>query len=247
MPDKYEPVLVSVQDGVMRIQINRPEDKNRIDRFACSAISEALHAANGDPEIRVILFEGNREHFCTGGRVDAKGAQDEQDKYIASIVDMQQAMAAVTVPIVAAVEGDCTAGGHIFVGGADIAIASEKARFGFPEILRGGFPMMVMVSVIDHFPPKKLLKAFYTGKAFSAREVERFDLLTSVATDEEFWPTVNQMLDEIREKPRELMQIGRKAFYAMQGMDFEQRVAYGKHALVDVLKAQAKYQKDADS
>lgn len=243
---KEAPVLVDIKDHVMTIKINRPEDKNRIDRYTCDSISEALKSVDSNPEVNVVVITGNHDYFCTGGRVDATGAQDEQDKYIQAVADMQKALNHVAVPLIAAVEGDCTAGGHNIVIQSDIAVGRKGTVYGFPEVKRGGFPMFSMLNVIDTIPKKQLLYACYTGEAYTAEKAVEYGILTCAVEEEEFWPTVNSIVDQIKTKPRDLISIGRSAYYAMAPMDDKERNTYAKAALVDVLEAQSRYQKEAD-
>ncbi|MDD3251707.1 MAG: enoyl-CoA hydratase/isomerase family protein [Lachnospiraceae bacterium] len=239
-------ILVEIKDHVMTITINRPEDKNRIDRYTCDEISKALGTVNQNPDINVVVITGNHDYFCTGGRVDATAGQDEQDKYIKAVADMQKALRGVAVPLIAAVEGDCTAGGHNIVIQSDIAIGRKGTIYGFPEVKRGGFPMFSMLNVIDTIPKKKLLYACYTGETYTAEDAVEYGVLTYAVEEEEFWPTVLEVVDQIKTKPRDLISIGRSAYYAMNSMDDEERNRYAKGALVDVLEAQSRYQKEAD-
>lgn len=230
----------------MTITINRPEDKNRLDRHACDGITSALISANGNQDIHVVVVTGNHDFFCTGGRVDATGAQDEQEKYIQATADLQKALSTMQIPLIAAVEGNCTAGGHNLVIQADIAVGRKGTQYGFPEVKRGGFPMYSMLNVIDTIGKKQLLYACYTGEPYSAEDAVNYGLLTCAVEDEAFWPTVNRIVDAVKDKPRDLISIGRKAYYAMKPMNDAERNIYAKKALVDVLEAQSRYQKEAD-
>lgn len=240
------PLLVEIDDHVMTLRINRPHDKNKMDRHCADALAAAFRRADADPEIRVVVITGDRDYFSTGGRVDTRASKEEQDEYVRATAESQQAAEALTKPMVAVVEGDCTAGGHNLVIQSDIAIARRGVSFGFPEINRGGFPMFSMLNVMDTIPGKKLLHAMYTGEPYSAEEAERFGLLSMVVDDKDFWPTVNAVVGKLKSNPPDLMQVGRKAYYAMMPMNAEERKAYAKAALVDVLAIQSRYQKEAE-
>ena len=64
--------------------------------------------------------------------------------------------------------------------------------------------------------------------------------------EEQFWPTVNAIVEQIKTKPRDLISIGRSAYYSMSPMNEEERNRYAEAALVNVLEAQSRYQKEAD-
>ena len=91
--------------------------------------------------------------------------------------DSNTAWANFNKPLIAAVEGNCFAGGHSIVAKADIAVARKGVLFGFPEILRGAFPIMVQVPLVNLIPKKKFLAQLFTGDNITAEEAERCNLL----------------------------------------------------------------------
>ena len=129
---------------------------------------------------------------------------------------------------------------------ADIAIGRNGTKYGFPEVKRGGFPMFSMLNVIDTIPKKKLLYACYTGETYTASEAVDYGILTCAVDDKDFWPTVHRVVDQIKSKPRDLISIGRSAYYAMTPMDDEARNTYARAALPNVLKVQSRYQREAE-
>ena len=237
-----KPVEVTVKDHVMQIHLNRPEDENRINREAMQMIGQALERADQEADIRIVVLRGNKQHFCSGGRVDAGSSKEEKDRYSQAIRDMQRKLMEIRTPVIAAVEGDCVAGGNDLLASSDIAIARKGVKFGFPEILHGGFPVMVMINTIDVIPKKRLLPAFYGGELFGTEEAMAYGLITCVAEEEAFEETLQYYLDMILSKPALQIQMGRKAYYRMCPMDYEARVAYGTETLEAVLKEQARYE-----
>lgn len=236
-------VNVTVREGVMYIQLNRPEDENRINREAIELIGAALERADTDETVKVVVLRGNKEYFCSGGRVDPGCSQEEKDKYAQAIRNMQQKLMEIKAPVIAAVEGDCVAGGNDLLASADIAVAKKGVRFGFPEILHGGFPVMVMINTIDVIPKKRLLPAFYGGELFGTEEALAYGLITCVAEEEKFEDTLKHYIDMIVSKPARQIRLGRQAYYHMVPMNYEERVAYGSETLGNVLKEQAQYGK----
>ena len=241
--EKEKPVNVDVRDGVMYVQLNRPEDENRINREAIELIGAALERADTDEVVKVVVLKGNKEHFCSGGRVDPGCSQEEKDKYAQAIRNMQQKLMEIKAPVIAAVEGNCVAGGNDLLASADIAVAKKGVRFGFPEILHGGFPVMVMINTIDVIPKKRLLPAFYSGELFGTDEALAYGLITCVAEEEKFEDTLKYYIDMILSKPAQQIKMGRQAYYHMVPMNYEERVDYGSETLGNVLKEQEKYGK----
>lgn len=231
--------IVTVENGVMTVRLNRPEDANRITTQSMQAIIAAVHQADEDPAVRSIVLCGDKQNFCCGGRVDPAATKAEKDAYSAAIIEMQEALRGSRVPILAAVEGDCLAGGNDLLACSDIAIARKGVHFGFPEITYGAFPVMVMVNTVDVIPQKRLLPYFYTGDLFDADTALSFGMLTEVVEEEDFWPTVQRYTRRLAESPAQALAIGRRAYLGMCPLSPKERVAYGNQVLREVWKEQA--------
>lgn len=237
-------VQISVENHIMTIKLNNPEDKNRCDRFMYIDIANAVDEAENNDDVRVIIFTGDRNNFSTGGRIDATGSDDEKRLYIESLGVYGDAWNRLTKPLIAAIEGDCLAGGFSDASRADIAVARKGVKFGLPEIRRGGFPCMVQIPIIDVIPKKKMLPMLYTGELFEAEEAEKCGLITCVADDEEFWPTVMRYAETIASMPQDLIQVGRETYYGFKSRKESERTEYGQQQLAKILELQSKYQRE---
>lgn len=237
--ENQTPCIVSVNDQVMTLKLNRPEDGNRITTKSMNLISEAIDSANLDPDIKCILITGDKNNFCCGGRFDPNCTQEEKDAYTTAISTMQEKLLNAKAPVIAAVEGNCIAGGNDLLACADIAIAREGVKFGFPEITYGGFPVMVMINIMDLIPKKKLLPYFYTGELFEAKEASEYGMVTAVASDENFWPAVQKYIDALKIQPLATLSIGRRAYLGMLPLTIEERRTFGTEILQSVRKEQA--------
>lgn len=212
-----KPILHTIDDdGVMRIVINRPAEQNGLNWEANEMLADCYREALDNPDIRVIVLTGNREYFHTGGRVNAKD-EAEQKRYADSIERMQQLQDALTIPVICAVSGDCLKGGMAVLADADLAIARQGVRFGFPEVRMGGVPMVVMASTIS-MPKKMALEAYYSSEYFSAEDALRMGLVNCVVSDDEFEDTVSRYVKMITDKPRALIEMTREAYYTMSEM-----------------------------
>lgn len=237
--DKQKACIVTSDQGVMTIRLNRPEDANRINTQAMQIITSAIETADSDPDIKCILLTGDHNNFCCGGRIDPASSPEEKDAYSAAIRNMQQRLMHASVPLIAAIEGNCTAGGNDLLACADIAVAREGVSFGFPEITYGAFPIMVMINTIDLIPKKRLLPYFYTGELFDARTALSYGMLTEVTDEEHFWPTVNRYVSAILKQSPRTLSVGRQTYLSMLPASYDERVALGQKALQQIWKEQA--------
>lgn len=126
-------VMVSVEtaDGVSVLTLNRPEAMNALSLDLRAALAEALRAAEADADVRVVVLTGaGRRAFCAG--LDLKEFRGEVRPIGGAVptgADPVQALAAVTKPVIAAVNGVAITGGFELVLACDVIIASENARF----------------------------------------------------------------------------------------------------------------------
>ena len=142
-----DPVLTTVEDGVLRIVLNRPGRRNSLDAAAASAVVAALEAAATDDALRVIVLAGAGEHFCSGADWVASNAAGERPRTgsLQRRTPLQahrivQLLLEIQLPVVCVVRGWAVGLGFQLALAADFAIASEGARFWEPFIDRGFSP-----------------------------------------------------------------------------------------------------------
>ena len=142
-------ILYSVEAGIARLTLNRPEKRNALNPELLAALSEYLVSAARDPSVRVVLINGAGVDFCSGAdlgefaRASEAGVLDHLSK-ARQIADLFLQMRRHPRPIVAAVRGRALAGGFGLATACDLVLASESARFGYPEVNIGFVPAMVM-------------------------------------------------------------------------------------------------------
>ena len=237
MSDEKCPLIVEVRDNVMIMTANRPEEENGMNWEAYEIMADAFEEAIARPDVRLIIMTGDEKHFFTGGRVKYGDPEDKR-KYNIALKRRDEVMSRLDVPIIAAVSGDCRAGGMGFVADADFAIARKGVRFCFSEAKNGTFPMVVIAKTIDVMDKKKALWAYYSGETFSAEEAKEMGYLNEVVSDEDFWPTIWKYAGYILHFDREVFRIGRKAYYDMREcVTREERNAVASAALPQLLEA----------
>lgn len=144
------PVLVErVGDGVARITLNRPAQRNAMNRAARVALLNALDEC-GRPgaDVKVIVLTGSGPAFCAG--VDLKEVAKEKADPDAGDLDsrrsswraVQEELANHPAVVIAAVNGFALGGGLTLINAADLAVISEDAQLGMPEIGFGLYPAL---------------------------------------------------------------------------------------------------------
>jgi enoyl-CoA hydratase/carnithine racemase len=141
-------VRYAIADGVGRITLNRPECMNAVTIELARLLEDALSELSSDPAVNVIVVRGAGKNFCAGGDVDeVERLRSAGAEPLRTLFDTFRracdAIAAVDVPVIAAVEGVAMAGGFELMQAADIVIVSDDAKIadnhiGFGMIPGGG-------------------------------------------------------------------------------------------------------------
>ena len=127
-PPSADHLLVSDDDGVRTITIDRAPAKNALNRLMRTQLCALLAAADQDPLIRAVVLTGSDPAFCAG--VDFKETDQPFDPYAAQFaVNPGRALRAMRTPVICAVNGACVSGGLELALSASFVIASERARF----------------------------------------------------------------------------------------------------------------------
>src|SRR5918995_3006975 len=184
----YETLLVSTENGITTITFNRPEKRNAMSPQLHREMFEVLTEIRYDKETHVVVLTGAGDNFCAGQ--DLKQYSLEMESQPARVRDevrekvrrwRNEMLRTLPQPVIARITGWCLGGALTVVAGCDVAIASEDALFGLPEVNFGHFPAGETTSVLtEHLRPKHGLYYALTGKMMSAREAERIGLISRV-------------------------------------------------------------------
>jgi len=129
----YETLLVSVQDGVGRITLNRPEVMNAIDRRMAAELAAAVGRLGSHKDVRVLLLLGAGGNFCAGG--DVRGMREAGTRSVeqarqdmALYRDMTLVLHGVEKPLIAAADGVAYGAGFSLLLLADMVLLGERSR-----------------------------------------------------------------------------------------------------------------------
>ncbi|MBN9276906.1 MAG: enoyl-CoA hydratase/isomerase family protein, partial [Hyphomicrobium sp.] len=137
-------ILTIAQEGPVRIlTLNRPEAMNALSGALAVQLLEEVRAAEQDADTRVIIVTGAGDKaFCAGADLKERRDMNADEKWAqaTSLWRVNEAIWRSPKAFVAAVNGWCVGGGFELALYCDLRIASDQARFGFPEMTLGAFP-----------------------------------------------------------------------------------------------------------
>ena len=190
-------VTVSTEGGVRRLTLSRPERYNTITPRLRDELRSALLDAAAEDEVRVILLDAEGPAFCAGYELGSSTAaqagenqrhrvwDSEADlRMIGSYAETWSLLHTIPKPTLASVSGWCLAGGTNMVLHADIIIAAESARFGYPPMRVWGIPEAPWIW-IARLGVQRARRYLLTGDELTGAEAAEFGLALECVPDTE--------------------------------------------------------------
>jgi enoyl-CoA hydratase len=174
-------VALGIADGIATVTLDRPEKLNAITPAMADDIARLCRELDGDPSVRVVLLTGaGQRGFCAGTDMEGLARFDHAWDY-RNRTEYAAALRGMRKPVVAALFGWVLGGGAELALAADLRIADDTAKFGFPEVKNGWVPggggTQLLPRLIGYGPAMKLL---LLGEPVTAAEALALGLVEEV-------------------------------------------------------------------
>ena len=199
----FKKLIFDRQDTVTTITLNRPEVHNALDRELSAELKEAILKVRADRECRVMILRGAGDTFCAGDDIkefnEWKG--DESYWQVRLYQETVQLIEDLTPVTIAAVDGVCTGGGLELTLVCDFVVATDRSRWGMPEIDWDITPGWGGLSRIPKFAGRRKAKEWnLIGMLFSAHKAERYDMVNRVVGPEDLESEVAKLTEIMLQK-----------------------------------------------
>jgi len=217
-------LLYSVDGGIARITLNRPDAANAITPDQRNRLIDLFEAASGDLHVRVVVLTANGKHFCTGadlrvsrladaprpdgapertmgdvGRNIKRGAQ----RLVASVMDCEK-------PVIAAVNGTAAGIGAHLALACDLVLVADNAKFIEVFVRRGITPdgggAYLLPRLIGLAKAKELI---FFGDDVSAQEAERIGLVNRCVPADELAATATRWAERLATGPTKAISLSK--------------------------------------
>ncbi|NLW25393.1 MAG: short-chain-enoyl-CoA hydratase [Clostridia bacterium] len=227
-------VLMELEEGILTITINRPKVLNALNTDTLKDIRTAIREARDNAEVKAVIITGAGEKSFVAGADIAQ----MRDLNVLEGRDMtmlgQDVFAEIEnldKPVIAAVNGYALGGGCELAMACDIRIASEKAKFGQPEVNLGIIPGYGGTQRLPRLIGKGRAKYYiFTGEMMSAQEAYNFGLVDKVVAPEELMAKAREVAKTIMAKAPVAIMMAKRAINNGMDMDLDSGVAYETEA-----------------
>jgi len=199
MPKEFQHIKFTIDERVARITFARPP-LNVFDIAMMREISDALNACLPQRDLAAIVFDAAPETraFSAGVAVE-EHVPETVYQMLDAFHSVFRLLAQISRPVIALVDGPALGGGCELVAACDIVIASERARFGQPEIKLGVFPPVAAILLPRIIGEKRARELIMLGDMIDANEALRLGLVNYVVPGAELEPKLQSVLGKVRD------------------------------------------------
>ncbi|NVK19964.1 MAG: enoyl-CoA hydratase [Methylocystaceae bacterium] len=195
---EYETIVFKTKGRVAYITINRPDSLNALNTKVMEEITAATAAVDSHPELAVTILTGEGRAFAAGADIKEMADKSFADMYLSDFFATWDRFASCRKPVIAAVNGFALGGGCELAMMCDVIIASEKAKFGQPEIKLGVSPGMGGSQRLTKAIGKaKAMDLCLTGRMIEANEADQIGLVSRVVAHDDLLTTAEEVAGTI--------------------------------------------------
>jgi len=198
MSENFQHIKFSIDDRVARITFARPP-LNIFNIAMMREINEALNQSAQQRDLAAVVFDAAAEcnAFSAGVAVE-EHVEETIFQMLDSFHGIFRNLEQMARPTLAIVDGAALGGGCELVAACDIVIASDRARFGQPEIKLGVFPPVAAVLLPGVIGDKRARELMLTGELIEAPEAERLGLVSYLLPSSELEQKAAELLSRFR-------------------------------------------------
>ena len=184
----YATLLVSTDDHIGRITLNRPDSLNPLSTTCLEELAAAATWFDAQPEVKVVIVNGAGRAFSAGADLASFTSADGTAPIPRDAADagrrMAEAIEQMHAVTIAAIHGHCVGGGVVLAAACDLRVAAESTRFAIPEVDLG-IPLAWggIQRLVREIGPAATRELVLTCRPFSAVEAKALGMLNMVADD----------------------------------------------------------------
>lgn len=215
-------LLTNEQDGVLTLTLNRPKQRNALNRELLESLRVELEKAADIPrDIRAIVLQGKGNAVFSSGH-DLKELmrldETEQRDLLDLCSHVMQLLPKIPQPTIAAVEGLATAAGCQLVAACDLAVGNPMSGYSTPGATTIGlFCHTPAVPLVRSIGLKRALDMLYTGRTITAPEALQYGLITHMAANPQ--RQASKLAHQIANQSACAMQAGKQILYEQVSAD----------------------------
>jgi cyclohexa-1,5-dienecarbonyl-CoA hydratase len=199
MANSYQNISIEFEDRVARIELRRPP-LNVLNIAMMREIGDALGECGKHNDLAAIVFQSAKDcrAFSAGVAIE-EHVPETIYQMLDSFHAIFRALDQIAKPSIAVVDGGAIGGGCELAAACDIVIATERARFGQPEIKLGVFPPVASILLPHIIGEKRAREMILTGELISAKEAALWGLVNHIVPVADLEGKVKEVTAKLRD------------------------------------------------
>lgn len=228
-----ETLLLTLEDSVLYITLNRPNKRNAMNSAAVAEISTVVDAVAENAEVRALVFRGADGNFCAGGDISGMNQQSHADgkdaswHFNRSFGHLISKVNRAPQVVICLLEGAVLGGGFGLACVSDLAIAEKQAMFAMPETGLGILPAQIAPFVVARVGLTQARRLALLGERIDGRTAQQLGVVHHVVDGSE------QLLAVLAENIKRLKQCAPKATAATKQLVLDSVAVDDLDALLD--------------
>lgn len=210
---RFDDLLVTLENGVATIKINRPAKHNALRQNTFRELSMAFEDLERDADTRVIVLTGaGRKIFSSGIDLSADGLPENSmdwDDHTKSNAQVISKIWYCDKPVITALNGGAIAGGCNLAMVGDLTIAAESSFLSEPEIRHGALSPLLMLPWLMQF--KGFNEIYLTGDRVNAHRARELGIVNYVVPDDELASATQRLAEKVANAPLYALTLAKRA------------------------------------
>lgn len=231
--EEYKNILYRVEENIAFITLNRPKALNALNIETLNELDSAVRRAGMDDEVKAVIITGEGRAFVAGADIaQMRGLTVQEGRDMTMLgQNVFDRIENLDKPVIAAVNGFALGGGCELAMACDIRVASDKAKFGQPEVNLGIIPGFGGTQRLPRLVGKGTAKyLIFTGDMIPAEEALRIGLVDKVVPGEELMDTAVSIAKTIMSKAPISIKMAKHAINNGMNVDLKSGIAYEAEA-----------------
>lgn len=207
---------VSVENGIATITMDRPP-VNVLNISLMEQLTTELKELEKDPDIKLVVLTGAGTKAFSAGVEVADHTPELTPTMLSVFTKLIKTLIKYDKPSLAAVNGFSLGGGLELMMACDMVVATEKSRFGQPEIQLGVYAPIANVLLPRMIGWKKAMEILLTGDPITAAEAKEIGLVNKVVAEEDFAAEVEAFVKRFANKSASSLKLTRRCI--VEGYD----------------------------
>lgn len=232
---EYKNILFEAKEDIGYVTINRPSALNALNTDVLNELEHVFQYINTSDEVKCVIVTGAGRAFVAGADIAQMSSLTTSEGRDMTIKGQRvmELIESIDKPVIAAINGFALGGGCELAMACDVRIASEKARFGQPEVNLGIIPGYGGTQRLPRLVGKGMAKYLIFGaEMIDANEAYRIGLVQKVVSPEELIPAAEAYAKTVISKAPIAVRMAKTAINTGINLDLKSGVAFEAEAYV---------------